>query len=300
MKTAVLLVAHGTVEDVRDLPAFLKNVRRGREAPPELVAEMNKRYAAIGGSSPLLAITRSVAAKLEARTGLPVRAAMRLWAPYPRDVLAQMQSAGIERVVVLALAQFSTHVYVEAVKKDLAQLVRDGGRQMEIVAIEAWGSDPALLDAQAQRIRDVLQPLPPATREKTGLVLTAHSLPKHVIDAGDPYEKEFLAAVEGIKQRIANLAWHVRHAFQSAGADGGDWLGPDLDATIDAAKGAAFARLAIAPVGFLADHLEILYDIDIEAKTYASVLGIELVRTESLNDADDFIDVLVGLVRPYI
>jgi ferrochelatase len=130
MKTAVLLVAHGTVESVEDLPAFLKNVRRGRDAPPELVAEMTKRYQAIGGQSPLLRITQSVATKLEARLGIPVRACMRLWSPYPKDLLAQMSSAGIERIIVLPLAQFSTHVYVEAVKKDLAELVREGGRQM--------------------------------------------------------------------------------------------------------------------------------------------------------------------------
>src|SRR5438094_927907 len=107
MKTAVLLVAHGTVENTDDLPAFLKNVRRGREASSELVAEMTKRYQAIGGQSPLLRITRSVASKLEAKLGIPVRASMRLWSPYPRDFLAQMSTAGIERVVVLPLAQFS-------------------------------------------------------------------------------------------------------------------------------------------------------------------------------------------------
>jgi ferrochelatase len=299
MKAAVLLVAHGTVENLSDLPAFLRNVRRGREPSEELVAEMRERYEAIW-PSPLLAITRSVATKLEARLGFPVRAAMRLWKPFPKDALEQMATAGIDRVIVLPLAQFSTHVYVDAVKRDLEALVRDGGRPMEIAAVGPWGRTPALLDAQAARIRAVLQPLPPASREKTGLVLTAHSLPSSVIAAGDPYEKEFLAAVEELKPRIADVAWHVRHAYQSQGADGGDWLGPDLRTAMEAARLAAFVRVVVAPIGFLADHLEILYDLDIEARARATGLGLELQRTESLNDSEDFIDVLEGLVRPHI
>ncbi len=300
MTLAVLLVAHGTVESLDDLPAFLKNVRRGKDAPDDLLKEMRFRYEAIGGKSPLLAITRSLASKLEARLGVPVRAAMRLWKPYPRDVLAQMSNAGIERVVVLPLAQFSTHVYIEAVERDLAELVREGARNMELLPIGPWGQTPALLDAQAARIRAVLQPLPPASREKTGLVLTAHSLPTSVIAAGDPYEKEFLASVEGIKQRVAMVAWHVRHAYQSQGAGGGEWLGPDVRTVMEAARGAAFVRVVVAPIGFLADHLEILYDLDIEAKDRATGLGLQLSRTESLNDADDFLDVLEGLVRPHV
>jgi ferrochelatase len=300
MTVAVLLVAHGTVESTDDLPAFLKNVRRGNDAPDDLVQQMRYRYEKIGGKSPLLEITRSVAAKLEARLGLPVRAAMRLWKPYPRDVLAQMSNAGIERVIVLPLAQFSTHVYVEAVRHDLAELVSEGARNMELVPIGPWGQTPALLDAQAARIRAVLQPLPAASREKTGLVLSAHSLPSSVIAAGDPYEKEFLASALGIKQRISMVAWHVRHAYQSQGVGGGEWLGPDLRSVMEAARGAAFVRVVVAPIGFLADHLEILYDIDIEAKERATGLGLELSRTESLNDADDFIQVLEGLVRPHV
>lgn len=299
MKIAVLLVAHGTVENLEDLPEFLKTIRRGREPSPELVSEMRERYDAIW-PSPLLSITRSVAAKLEARTGIPVRVAMRLWKPFPKDVLAQMASAGIDRVIVLPLAQFSTHVYADAVKADLEMLVREGARPMQLVPIGPWGRTPALIEAQSARIREVLQPLPPATREKTGLVLTAHSLPSSVIAAGDPYEQEFLGAVEDIKAKIATLAWHVRHAYQSQGAGGGEWLGPDLRTVMEAARGAAFLRMVVAPIGFLADHLEILYDLDIEAKTRAEGMGLELTRTRSLNDDDDFIDVLEGLVRPHL
>jgi ferrochelatase len=296
MKRAVLLVAHGSPDDLADMPAFLRNVRRGRDAPESLVLEMRKRYEAIGGSSPLLSITRSVAKKLEARVRVPVRVGMRLWRPYARDVLAELARDGIERVVVLALAQHSTHVYNDAVRKARDELVREGGKNVELEPIDAWGRTPALLDAQAKRIREKMAPLSEAERNETLLVLTAHSLPRSVIAAGDPYEREFVASAMAVRERVADLAPHAMHAYQSQG-EGGDWLGPDLVCTLDIAKARGFRRLIVAPIGFLADHLEVLYDIDIEMKARAEQRSLDLVRTPSLNDADDFIDVLAGLVR---
>lgn len=268
---ATLLVAHGTVEDIADIPAFLKNVRRGRDASPELVREMTHRYRAIG-KSPLLDITRSVAKKLEARTKIPTRVAMRLWKPTIADVLSEIDA---DEITVLSLAQHSAHVYEAAVK-------RDAGTK-KIRGVGNWGSHPKLLDAFAKRIRAIMTP-------ESLLVLTAHSLPTSVIASGDPYEKEFLASVEGIRARVGKATY----AFQSQGADGGDWLGPTLQETI---ANANERRVVVAPIGFLADHLEILYDIDIEARALAKERGIELLRTQSLNDDEDFIDVLEELVR---
>jgi protoporphyrin/coproporphyrin ferrochelatase len=285
MKSAVLLVAHGTVSDLSELPAFLRVIRRGKDPSPELIAEMRRRYEAIG-QSPLLSITASVAKKLEARVKMPVRVAMRLWKPFVRDVLRDLMSDGIERVIVLPLAQYSTHVYGDAAKKTLGELVREGGRNIMLECVKPWGSKEKLLDAFAKRIA-----LPEP--DKTLVVFTAHSLPKSVIDAGDPYEKEFLASVKALRDRIS--APHAMHAFQSQGADGGDWLGPDLKSAIEVARENEFSKMLIAPIGFLADHLEILYDIDIEARALAK--GIALSRTESLNDSDDFISVLEDLIR---
>ena len=277
MKQAVLLVSHGTVDRLDDLPAFLRNVRHGREAPAELVSELRRRYDAIGGS-PLNAINERIAKKLEAVLAVPVRHASRLWRPYARDAVAGLD---IERVVVVPLAQHSAHVYGEAVKRDLA------GR--DVVCAENWGQRPALLDAFAKRARAL------ASRD-AALVLTAHSLPARVVAAGDPYEREVRASAAGVTERVAGAFAEVKVAFQSQGFGDGEWLGPGIPETLDALRGKV-KRVVFAPVGFLADHVEIRYDLDIEAKSLAESRGLAFSRTESLNDADDFVDVLAGIAR---
>ncbi len=277
-KTMVLLIGHGTVDDLADLPAFLKNVRRGREAPPELVAELRHRYEAIGGKSPLDEISARVAKKLEGVLGVPVRAASRLWKPYTKDVV----DPSVERLVVIPLAQHSADVYAEVVRREV---------DAEVVAATNWGSDPALLDAFAKRARAVAS-------EDAALVLTAHSLPKSVIAAGDAYEREVRAAAAGVIERVSSEFAETRVVFQSQGpgSDSSEWLGPTFTEAFDEIAKRR-RRVVVAPIGFLADHVEILYDIDIEAKTLAEARGLALSRTESLNDADDFIAVLAGIAR---
>jgi len=296
MREAVLLIAHGTVDDLADLPAFLRNIRRGHEASPELVAELRRRYDAIGGSSPLLGITRSVTAKLEARLGVPVRMAMRLWKPYPKDVLAEL---GAERVVVLALAQHSASVYVDAVTA-----VAPPGT--EIVGVPNWGQEPDLVAAFAEKVRDAVHTWSEDERRETVLVLSAHSLPVAIIDAGDPYEREACAAADAVAARVRDVLADVRIAFQSQGMSTGPggrpvaWLGPDLPATFDAIAKEGKRRVLVAPIGFLVDHVEVLYDLDLEAKALAEARGLAFFRTESLNDDDAFVSVLAGLVGPHL
>lgn len=296
MKEAVLLIAHGTVDDLADLPAFLRNIRRGHDASPELVAELRRRYEAIGGSSPLLGITRSVAVKLEAALGAPVRIAMRLWRPYAKDVLAEL---GAERVVVLALAQHSASVYVDAVRE-----VAPAGT--EIVGVPNWGQDRALIEAFTGKVRDAVRSWSEAERRETALVLSAHSLPKAIVEAGDPYEREARAAAEAVAGRVRDLLPDTRVAFQSQGLSTGPggrpivWLGPDLPATLDAIAQDGKRRVLVAPIGFLADHVEVLYDVDIEARALAEARGLKLFRTGSLNDDDALVSALAGLVRPLL
>ena len=278
MTRPVLLVHHGTVERLDDLPAFLRNVRRGREAPAELVAEMRRRYEAIGPSgSPLNAIAARIASKLESRLRTRVVAAGRLWHPYPHEVLPSTP-----RVLVLALAQHSTHVYAEAVRRDMPGV--------EVDAVPNWGQTPALLDAFASRIREAAAKL---AGEPPTLLLTAHSLPK---GADDHYEIETRASAHAVAERVRDVCPEATVVFQSqgAGATASSWLGPSL---ADAIAEARTRRVLVAPIGFLIDHVEILYDIDIEAKEQARARGIELSRTRSLNDDDDFVAVLESLVR---
>ena len=273
MKQLVLLVHHGTVDRTEDLPAFLKNVRRGREAPPELVAEMKHRYEAIGGS-PLQSIASRIAAKLEAALGVPVRAAGRLWHPYPHEVCEGFEG----RVVLIPLAQHSAQVYERAARSELVN--------REVIAAGDWGQMPALLDAFASRARAVALP-------GAALVLTAHSLPKGVDDA---YERAARTSAVAIADRVRDVFPEFHVAFQSQGAGAGPstWLGPTLVECFDGLRG---RRVVLAPVGFLVDHVEILYDVDIEAKALAAQRGIELVRTASLNDSDDFVAILRGIAE---
>ncbi|MDB4934521.1 MAG: Ferrochelatase, protoheme ferro-lyase [Labilithrix sp.] len=300
---AVLLIAHGSVEELDELPEFLKNIRRGHAAPPELLAEVRRRYEAIGGRSPLNAINRQLATRLEERLGMPVRTANRLFHPYPQDVLRELTAAGAKHVVVVPLAQHSAAVYRDAAE----QAVRDAGLDLRIDAAPNWGRTPELTDAFARSIVTALEQVPDGERDRTSLLLTAHSLPVSVIEGGDPYEEEFRASVEAVAARVRELApgRFVDHAvaFQSQGMSTGPggrpmaWLGPDLRSRLEVLAARGRKEVVVAPIGFLADHVEILYDLDIEARTWAEELGITLRRAPSLNAGDGLVDALASVVR---
>jgi ferrochelatase len=298
-KQAVILATHGTVEDLDDLAGFVTNIRRGHAPPPELVRELRHRYEAIGGQSPLNEITRSVARKLEARLGVAVRMASRLWKPLVSEVIGEL---GAERLVVVPMAQHSAPIYVEAVAKAAQGL----SPSPEVVGVGNWGQTPALLDAFERRIRAAAATLSAAEREASVLLLSAHSLPKAIVDAGDPYAREAQAAAEAIAHRVRDVFSHHEIAYQSQGMSPGPggrpmaWLGPDLPATLDAIAAAGHRRVVFAPIGFLADHVEILYDLDVEAKRWASDRGLSFARAASLNDDDDFVEVLAAMAAPLL
>jgi ferrochelatase len=297
---AVLLIAHGTVEDLDDLPPFLAGIRRGHPAPPALVAEVRRRYEAIGGQSPLLAICREVASKLEARLGVPVRLAMRLWKPYPKEVLAELLDRGVTHIVVVPLAQHSAHVYAEAVESAARALAAEGHRSLAVTAAKNWGQTPALTRAFAAEVRRALGDLTENVREGTLLLFTAHSLPVAAIRAGDPYEKEVRASALAVARELGAIAPAHEVAFQSQGMGGGEWLGPDLPSALDAARAAGHSHVLVAPIGFLADHVEVLYDLDIEAQALARERGLTLSRTRSLNASPALIDALEEVTRPLL
>ena len=294
---AVVLVSHGTVDHVDELPEFLQNIRHGRPAEPTVLAEVRRRYLAIGGASPLNRISRALAAKVEARLGVPTRMAGRLWAPYAKDVMADLAAAGAKRIALVPLAQHSAKVYADA--------ARPAAEALGVLLLPAgnWGQERALLQAYADRVVAAIGRDP-----QTDVILfTAHSLPAFVIEAGDPYEREFRASVEGVKallpaDLLANRS--VQVAFQSQGMSGPGpggkpmtWLGPDLPTTLDQLKSAGKHHVLVAPIGFLADHVEILYDLDLEARGWAEERGLVLTRTASLGDDDDLADVVSSLAR---
>lgn len=270
MSDAVLLVAHGTVENLDDLPAFLLRIRHGRPAPAELLGEMRRRYEAIHGS-PLLEITRAQAATLERRLELPVLVGMRLWHPTVEEALADAMARGVTRLCVLPLAPYSVHVYCDAAERSLSSV----GGELQLVRAEPWGTEPAFVEAHVARIRHTLR-----DDTEAAIVMTAHSLPTRAIQSGDPYEAQVRASAAAIGDALGRP---FQLAFQSQGADGGDWLGPDLRSVLGQVAAGGARRVLIAPIGFLADHVETLYDLDIEAAAWATDLGLELLRVPALN-----------------
>jgi protoporphyrin/coproporphyrin ferrochelatase len=296
-RTAIVLIAHGTVESLDDLPEFLTNIRRGHPAPPELIAEVRRRYEAIGGRSPLLDITREVTAKLASRLGLPARMAMRLFHPYPKEVIAGLAAEGVRRIVTVPLAQHSAAVYGAAV----SAAAKEVDPKIEVLCAPNWGRTPELTGAFADAVLETLARIPPADASGAALLMTAHSLPLGIVQAGDPYETEMRGSAADVasvvRERGGVFAEHVV-AFQSQGIGTGmEWLGPDLRSTLEDLRRRGRTHVVLAPIGFLADHVEILYDLDIEAKVWAEELGIVLYRSTSLNAAEGLVDALAATAR---
>jgi ferrochelatase len=292
VSTVVLLTCHGTVDRVEDIPVFLTNIRRGRPTPPSIVEEVTHRFQRIGGS-PLMRTTAAQAAALSARVGLPVHVAGRLWAPYPADVVAALVEAGATTLLSLPLAPQSVDVYHAQVRKAAAS--HPG---LTLRTAPAWGLEPALLDAFMESIDEALARFPEAERVRVPVILSAHSLPQPIIDAGDPYEKQFRAMAAEVAVRLVAKGNPARVAFQSQGMDGGAWLGPDLPTTFARLVEGGATAAVIAPIGFVADHVETLYDLDIEAPLLAEKAGLtRLERAPAMNLRPRFIDALEAVVR---
>jgi ferrochelatase len=285
---AVLLLAHGTPESLDDMPEYLTRVRGGRPPSPELIEEMRGNYGAIGGRSPLTEITLAQASALaSALEGMPVYVGMRNWRPYIRDVIAEASLAGVREMVAIPMApQYSTlsvAKYAEAV-----EAARPAG--MEVHFVRSWHEHPGLLDAFAEKLRAARSSGP-----WDRVLFTAHSLPLRVVTQGDPYPDEVAATARGVAERAGVTDYGL--AYQSAGRTPEPWLGPPLEEALASAAQAGARRVLAAPVGFVCDHTEILFDIDVQAAQAARRLGIEVGRTESLNTSRTFIRALADLVR---
>ena len=288
MKSAVLLMAHGTPASLDEMPEYLRLVRGGRPPSPELVAEMRHNYQAIGGRSPLTEITMAQGEALRRRLGadVPVGIGMRNWRPFLKDAIADLAANGVTRVVGVPMApQFSTLSVQKYV--DAAAAALPGGVRLD--AVRSFHSHPLLLEAFAERVRAA------APQADELVVFTAHSLPVRVIEAGDQYAAEVAATARG----VAGLAGVARFeiAFQSAGRTPEPWIGPDLGEFVTSKAADGARRFLVVPIGFVCDHTEILFDIDVQAASVARQTGASLRRTESLNTSPTFIGALEAIVR---
>jgi protoporphyrin/coproporphyrin ferrochelatase len=286
--TGVLLMAHGTPSSMDEMPEYLRLVRGGRPPSPELIAEMRHNYEAIGGKSPLTELTVAQGEALSRQLGpnVPVAVGMRNWKPFLKEAIDHLAAKGVTRIIGIPLApQFSTLSVTKYF--DAATAALPPG--VSIDPIRPFFEDPNLLDAFAERVRAAK----PAADEE--IVFTAHSLPVRVIEAGDPYANEVAATARGVAERCGFT--HYRLAYQSAGRTPEPWIGPDLNDLIRGAAAEGVRRFLVVPIGFVCDHTEILFDIDVQAQGTARGLGRSLRRTESLNTSSTFIAALETIVR---
>lgn len=295
MKTAVLLLAYGGPNSLEDIPAYLLDIRGGRETPQELIDEISHRYAAIGGASPLLRITQSAAIQLQERIGLPVYVGMRHWTPWIKDAVAQMAADGVERAAVICMAPHYSSLSIGAYRRRLDEALAQLDRPIEISFVESWHTQPDYLDAVAANVRATLQRYAPAERDEVLVVFTAHSLPEFILERGDPYDRQLRETAQRLAEKLVLPADRWTFSYQSAAKTGVPWLGPQIEDYIVELAKSGRKRLVVAPIGFIADHVEVLYDIDIGVQHIALEHGVRVERPPMLNDSPAMVTILAAL-----
>ncbi len=291
-KSAILLLAHGSPESPADIPEFMKHITGGRPVPDVVMKEVTHRYSLIG-KSPLTQITMQQAEALQDSLGLPVYVGMRNWKPFISDAVRQIVDCGINKVVAICLAPQNSSTSVGLYSKVLADERKPG---VAVQFVEAWHDHPLLIRAFAERLEPVWRQASAEIGSALPVIFTAHSVPMRTIHAGDPYEKQAKETAQLVGHRIAGLTPELQHfAFQSQGMTGGPWLGPTVETVMLEQKKRGHRGVVIAPIGFVCDHVEVLYDIDINFRQFAQDQQLKLWRPESLNTSPTFIAALAKL-----
>jgi ferrochelatase len=282
LNTAVVLMAYGSPERIEDIRPYLEDIREGRPVSDKAVEELTERYRRIGGHSPLDEVTERQRAALERELGLLVYVGMKHWRPRIAGAVEEGLAGGAERIVAIVLAPHYSALSIAGYRERLESAL--AGRA-ELRFVESWYDHEPFLDVLAERVRGT----------DAHVVFTAHSLPERILVMGDPYPDQLLETSRLVAERAGLERWSF--AFQSASATGEPWLGPDILEELDDLHARGVRKVLVCPVGFVSDHLEILWDIDVEARERAAELGLELDRIESLNDDPAFVRALAELVR---
>jgi len=291
-------MAYGSPNSLGEVGDYLAQVRGGRVSSPEEIEHLKQRYQRVGGQTPLLQITKSQANALEKKLiadGTPTRVlfGMKHWHPFVEDVVEKISVDNPPILVGLALAPHYTKLsiggYEDSVRRGLARK----HSKVPFVMVKSWHTEPSLITALSTRVGSGLSEM--RGSERTMVVFTAHSLPLRAVSDDDPYQAQFLETSQLVAKEARVTDWDF--AFQSASGPTGTWLGPSLKEKIPEFSDKGIERILVCPVGFVSDHLEILYDLDVEARDYANSHGIELARTVSLNDDPKFIEALAAVAR---
>jgi ferrochelatase len=294
MKSAVLLLAHGSPDNPGDVPEFLRNITGGRPLPQAAIDEVTRRYARIG-RSPLTEITLKQGEGVACLLGLPVYVGMRNWRPGVKDAVEQMIRDGITQVVAICLAPQNSRTSVGLYRKSLCDANREGRVAVEFV--ESWHDHPLLIRAFAEKLHSGWSAAGAELHARVPVIFTAHSVPQRTISEGDLYEQQAkeTAALVADEASLGGGDWTF--AFQSQGMSGGEWLGPTVEETILALKAEGHRGVFVQPVGFLCDHVEVLYDIDVGFQQFAREQGMHLRRAESLNESPLLLEAIADLAR---
>lgn len=312
-RTAVLLLAHGTPDALDDIPEYLRNVTSGRPLPQAAIDEITHRYSLIG-KSPLTDITVAQARLLEQHLDLPVYVAMRNWKPYIADVVRHMRADGISSAAAICLAPQNSRTSVGLYRR---AVLAEAGHDLAVDFTEAWADHPLLIEAFAGRLRAKYRELTADFSHSIAVLFTAHSVPCRTVQTAPPTAEPRTLAAGGpdpyaieAKRTAALVAAQLEteglrdddwfFAFQSQGISGGPWIGPTVEDTLSALRNAGHTIVIIQPIGFLCDHVEILYDIDIAFRDFGKQIGLRVERTESLNESPALILALADLAKQAI
>src|SRR5689334_12386536 len=291
--TCVLLLAHGSPDSPDDVPKFLLKVTGGRELLPEVIEEVKRRYASIG-RSPLTEITQRQRELLEQKINIPVYVGMRNWRPFISQTLRQMVTDGIHRAVVICMAPQNSRTSVGLYRSSLRACADP---EMIFDFVESWHDQPFLIQAFADKLRAGREKARRELGRALPVIFTAHSVPQRTILEGDPYEIQAKRTAELVAAAASLERSEWRFAFQSQGMSGGPWLGPTVETTILDLARSGHPAVFIQPIGFVCDHVEVLYDIDIAFKQFAEREKLRLWRAESLNDSPLLISALAEIVN---
>jgi ferrochelatase len=297
----LLLMAYGGPNSLDDVRPYLMDVRNHRPTADHIVEEITERYRQIGGRSPILELTEAEAAGIERELNATARdgerwrvwVAMRHWHPFIKDVLADMEAAGVTSAVGLVMAPHYSRMSIGA----YYTRVEAAGSPVAVAGIRSWNLLPGYLDALEDRIRTALERFPEDVRAEVPVIFTAHSLPERIREWDDPYERELRETVAALRERFPDQP--SEWAYQSAAMTPDPWLGPDAGEVIARLHGQGVRNVLICPVGFVCEHVEIRFDIDVEFAQQARALGMRLERIGMLNDHPAMLSGLAGLVRTY-
>ena len=292
----LLVMAYGGPDNLEEVEPYLMDVRGYRATSSEIIHEVRERYREIGGRSPILERTQAQADALqnvlnEQGADFRVFVGMRHWRPFIQDTLADMRAQGIERTVGLVMAPHYSRMSIQA----YFNKIEEAKSGMQVARIHDWHLLPEYLDALAERVQAALERFPEAVRAHVPVIFTAHSLPERILEWGDPYPLQLLATTEALKDRLGPRPYEF--AYQSAAISNDPWLGPDASEVIKRYAAEGKRQMLICPIGFVCEHVEILYDIDIVYQSLAKNLEVQLERIVMLNDSPKMIRGLAGLVR---